>query len=132
MMSNAALKLSSPTSWIQTMFDEIDTLRFGDGFDHLTEQTEMQFGTAQLRGVEAIKAFFVKIDTPLDITHRICEFWDSDSVKILRGEAELRKKNSDAEFITTPFMHIFYMDDDGGKVKRWFIVNGPIKTDAVI
>lgn len=61
--------------WVLKFMDAIDTLEFGEGFAPLTEDTDMFFGTAHIHGVEAIKAFFVKIDAPLIITHEVLEFW---------------------------------------------------------
>jgi hypothetical protein len=119
--------------WIQEIFKEIDTLQFGTGFSHLTTQTVMEFGTATVKGVQAIKQFFIKIDTPLEIEHRIHDFWDGGEIKILRGDAVLRKKGSSDGPITTPLMMIFYMDTgESDQLSRWFIVNGPIKTDSVV
>jgi hypothetical protein len=93
----------------------------------------MEFGTATVKGAQAIKQFFIKIDSPLEIEHRIHDFWDGGMTKILRGDAVLRKKGSNDEPITTPLMQIFYMDvDKSDELRRWFIVNGPINTDSVI
>ncbi len=137
-MVQTLVRLEQPPRWVVDIFSEIDTQNFGPGFEHFTEETEMTFGTAVLQGVEAIKGFFVKIDSPLDIQHRIHDFWDGGSEKILRGDAILSKKGSTDPKITTPLMMIFYMADSlpedaaQARVKEWFIVNGPIKTDAVI
>ncbi len=130
-MSKTLIHQEHAPEWVQQIFREIDTLQFGPGFAHLTEHTEMQFGTATIRGVEAIKAFFIKIDSPLEIEHRIHDFWDGGDTKILRGDAVLRRKGSAEAPVTTPLMQIFYLAAEG-VVARWFIVNGPIKTDAVL
>ena len=119
--------------WIKQIFEGIDTLKFSPGFSHLTEQTVMEFGTATVIGSQAIKEFFIKIDSPLKIKHRIYEFWDGGLIKILRGDAVLRKRCSNAKPITTPLVMIFYMTPEkNDKLRRWFIVNGPIKTESVI
>ncbi|MGW7238053.1 hypothetical protein [Streptomyces sp. NPDC054804] len=60
--------------WVPKFMEAVDTLDFGEGFAPLTEDTDMCFGTAHIHGVEAIKAFFVKFDAPLDITH---EAWST-------------------------------------------------------
>ena len=52
---------------------EIDTLDFGDGFAHMTDETDMYLGTEHMHGVVAIKASFIKIDEPLDIIHDVFE-----------------------------------------------------------
>jgi len=132
-MSETLVRLQQVPEWINEIFREIDTQHFAEGFAHLTDKTEMQFGTAKIVGVEAIKQFFIKIDSPLDIEHHVHDFWDGGVTKILRGDAFLRKKGSTDDPVTTPLMMIFYMSaDTGNVVTRWFIVNGPIKTDAVI
>jgi len=113
---------------------EIDTLTFGDGFARLTDDTEMYFGTAQVVGVEAIKAFFVTIDEPLNITHEVREFWiSSGGVRLLRGEATMAKKAEPGNVAHAPFMHIFYLDDgEPWRIKTWRITAGPLQTDAVM
>ena len=132
-MPETLIRQEYAPEWVQQIFREIDTLQFGPGFAHLDAHTEMQFGTAIIRGVEAIQAFFVKIDSPLEIEHRIHDFWDGGTTQILRGDVVLRKKGSQDPFVTTPLMQIFYLDaDQPDRLARWFIVNGPIKTDAVI
>ena len=132
MAETLVLQQEAP-EWVKDIFKEIDTLQFGTGFAQLTEQTAMEFGTAILIGVSAIKAFFIKIDSPLEIQHRIHDFWDGGLRKILRGDAILRKKGSNDAPVTTPLMQIFCMDPSRPeKVERWFIVNGPINTDSVI
>ena len=66
-MSSKFLEKQETPTWIDQMFDEIDTLEFGAGFEHLQNDAQMQFGAAEIKGVEAIKMFFVKIDSPLEI-----------------------------------------------------------------
>ena len=132
-MTETLVRLQEAPKWVREIFKEIDTLQFGPGFSHLTEQTVMEFGTATVKGAQAIKQFFIKIDSPLEIEHRIHDFWDGGVTKILRGDAVLRKKGSKDDPLTTPFMQIFYMDaDKSDELRSWFIVNGPIKTDSVI
>jgi hypothetical protein len=132
-MAEILIHQQEAPQWVKEIFKEIDTLQFGSGFSHLTEQTVMEFGTATVKGAQAIKQFFIKIDSPLEIEHRIHDFWDGGATKILRGDAVLRKKGSDDELITTPLMQIFYMDaDKSNELSRWFIVNGPIKTEGVL
>ncbi|MFD9894961.1 nuclear transport factor 2 family protein [Amycolatopsis sp. NPDC059027] len=120
--------------WVLQIMNEIDTLTFGEGFAHLTDETELHFGTAHIVGVENIKAFFVKIDEPLHITHDVLEFWTAtDGVCLLRGEATMAKKSSPDDIVRAPFMHIFYLDDgEPLRVKTLRITAGPLRTDAVL
>jgi hypothetical protein len=125
---------AAPPEWVLQIMSEIDTLAFGDGFARMTDDTEMYFGTAHIVGVEAIKAFFVKIDEPLNITHDVLEFWTApDGVRLLRGEATMAKKTEPDNVVHAPFMHIFYLDDgEPGRVKTLRITAGPLQTDAVL
>ncbi|MFB7510957.1 nuclear transport factor 2 family protein [Streptomyces broussonetiae] len=125
--------------WVLRIMNEIDTLRFGDGFARMTDDTEMYFGTEHVVGVEAIKAFFVRIDAPLNITHRVLECWTAaDGVHLLRGEATMAKKTRPDVVVRAPFMHIFQLGADGTKsgapayIKTWRITAGPLRTDAVM
>ncbi|MGX5185988.1 hypothetical protein ACWKT5_25085 [Streptomyces avermitilis] len=63
------------------------------------------FGTEHIHGVEAIKAFFVKIGETLIITHEILEFWTAgDGVRLLRGEATMAKKTEPDRVVRAPFI----------------------------
>ncbi|WP_326689944.1 MULTISPECIES: nuclear transport factor 2 family protein [unclassified Streptomyces] len=125
---------AAPPEWVSQIMSEIDTLSFGEGFAHLTDETEMYFGTAHVVGAEAIKAFFVKIDEPLDITHEVLEFWTTaDGVCFLRGEATMAKKTEPGNVVRAPFMHIYYLDEGHpARVRTLRITAGPLQTDAVL
>lgn len=73
-MAETLIHQQEAPPWIQEIFKEIDTLQFGTGFSPLTTQTVMEFGTATVKGVQAIKQFLIKIDMPLEIEHRIHDF----------------------------------------------------------
>ncbi|MFG2653411.1 nuclear transport factor 2 family protein [Streptomyces sp. NPDC048436] len=120
--------------WVLKFMHAIDTLEFGEGFAPLTEDTDMFFGTEHLHGVDAIKAFFIKIDEPLIITHEVLEFWAAgDGVRLLRGEATMAKKSSPDQVVRAPFMHIFYLDrEEPVRVRTLRITAGPLQTDAVM
>jgi hypothetical protein len=124
---------AAPPGWLLQIMREIDTLEFGDGFAHMTPDTEMYFGTSHFVGVEAIKAFFVKIDTPLNITHEVIEFWTTGSVCLLRGEATMAKKTQPDSVVRAPFMHIYYLDAGlPVRIRTLRITAGPLQTDAVM
>ncbi|MGW7616398.1 nuclear transport factor 2 family protein [Streptomyces antimycoticus] len=132
-MENNARATAVP-GWVLKFMDAIDTLEFGEGFAPLTEDTDMFFGTAHLHGVDAIKAFFVKIDEPLIITHEILEFWSAgDGVRLLRGEATMAKKSDPDQVVRAPFMHIFYLDqEEPVRIRTLRVTAGPLETDAVM
>ncbi|MGA6156275.1 hypothetical protein ACPEIC_23295 [Stenotrophomonas sp. NPDC087984] len=120
--------------WVLRFMDAIDTLEFDEGFAPLTEDTDMFFGTAHIHGVEAIKAFFVKIDEPLNITHEVLECWTTgDGVLLLRGEAVMAKKSAPDQVVRAPFMHIFYLDrTEPARVRTLRVTAGPLRTDSVM
>jgi hypothetical protein len=132
-MTNTAQAAPAP-EWALKFMNAIDTLEFDEGFAPLTEDTDMFFGTAHVHGVEAIKAFFVKIDGPLIINHEILEFWAAgDGVRLLRGEATMAKKTDPDRVVRAPFMHIFYLaDDETIRIRELRITAGPLQTDAVL
>ncbi|MFJ2905591.1 nuclear transport factor 2 family protein [Streptomyces sp. NPDC087212] len=121
-------------AWVLKFMDAIDTLEFDEGFAPLTEDTDMFFGTAHVHGVEAIKAFFVKIDEPLIIAHEVLEFWTAgDGVRLLRGEATMARKTDPDHVVRAPFMHIFYLaDEEPVRIRELRITAGPLQTDAVM
>lgn len=132
-MTHTATAAAVPP-WLRQIMREIDDLNFGAGFACMSGDTDMYFGTAHMHGVEAIKAFFVKIDGPLNITHEILEFWTADDgVCLLRGEAVMAKKTEPGTVVRAPFMHIFYTDGaEPARIKQWRITAGPLETDAVL
>jgi hypothetical protein len=86
----------------------------------------------QITGASAMQAFFVKINSPLNIDHRILEVWDGDMTTFVRGEAEMAKKAKPNTKVTAPFMWLFRRDAPGGRFSRWFITAGPLETDSVL
>jgi hypothetical protein len=119
--------------WILQIMREIDTLQFGPGFSHMNHDTDMFFGTTHVRGVEAIEAFFVKIDEPLNIEHDVLECWTAKNVCMLRGEATMAKKTDPNRFVRAPFMHIYYLDGaDTPSVHTLRVTAGPLQTDAML
>jgi hypothetical protein len=130
---NSLKKLSIVPGWILRLYEEIDSLKFGFGFECFTPETEMVFGTAQVKGSKAIKDFFIKIDSPLNSKHQVHEFWDSEGVKIVVGDAVISKKSDPGKVITTPLVNIFHMSDsDPAKIRKLLIVAGPFDTDTLI
>ncbi|MEU3372438.1 nuclear transport factor 2 family protein [Streptomyces sp. NPDC006660] len=120
--------------WILAFMDAIDTLDFDEGFAPLTEDTDMHFGTAHIHGVEAIKAFFVKIDAPLRISHEVLEYWTTDNgVQLLRGEAVMAKKSHPEHVVRAPFTHIFELErQEPPRVRTLRVTAGPLRTDSVM
>jgi hypothetical protein len=91
-MSNTLTLLDKRPDWIEALCREIDTLKFASAFDTFTPDAILAFGVKQITGASAMQAFFVKIDSPLNIDHRILETWDGNMTTFVRGEAEIAKK----------------------------------------
>ena len=132
-IDNRLKKMDAVPGWISRLYEEIDSLKFGSEFDCFTSETEMVFGTAHVKGTEAIKDFFIKIDSPINSKHRVHEFWDSEGVKIVVGDAVISKKSAPEIVMTPPLVNIFYMSDtDPTKIRKLLIVAGPLDTDALV
>lgn len=125
--------MQAPPSWIQAFSDEIDTLTFGPGFERIEDDTDWNFGVRTGRGAAELKAFFEHIDGELDTEHRLLEFWSGPDQHIVRGEADVKPKGKETAPTTVPFVWIFYMDEQSPeRLKRIYIVNGPIRTESVL
>ena len=132
-MPETLVHLDQPPQWAADFTSEIDTLEFGPGFARVTDKTKFSFGTTEMVGREAVKSFFVKIDGQLNTAHRTLDFWQGEKYHILRGEADLAKKGSNAPKVVDPYMWIFYMSEEQPDTfDRVFIVNGPVQTDNII
>lgn len=132
-MTETLRHVDHPPQWASDFASEIDTLQFGPGFARLTEKTRFSFGVTKMVGRKAVEEFFEQIDGKLDTAHRILDFWQGQTYHILRGEADLAKKDSSDSTVVDPFMWIFYMDhDDPETFERVFIVNGPVQTESIL
>ena len=106
-MSKTLTLLDRTPDWIGALCREIDTLKFASAFDTFTPDAILAFGVKQITGASAMQAFFVKIDSPLNIDHRILEVWDGEMTTYVRGEAEMAKKAEPNTKVTAPFMWLF-------------------------
>lgn len=132
-MPETLTKADAPPEWIRRFSDEIDRLEFGPGFARIGPDTPWSFGVLTGTGVEDLKAFFHKIDDPLNSRHDLLECWSGPRTHIVRGSANVRPKDGHAPAVDTPFVWIFTMrEDDPEALERIYIVNGPVKTDAVL
>jgi hypothetical protein len=101
--------------WILQLFDELDALDFGTAFERFTADTELEFGTARVKGAEAMKAFFINMDSSLNVKHHILEYWYGRNVRIVRGDIFLSSKDNPSKVTTAPMVNIFYMLKTGSK-----------------
>jgi hypothetical protein len=131
-MSNTLTLQDRTPDWVEALCREIDTLKFASAFDTFTPDAILAFGVKQITGASAMQAFFVKIDSPLNIDHRILEVWDGETTTYVRGEAEMTKKAEPYRKVTAPFMWLFRRDAPDGHFSRWFITAGPLATESVL
>lgn len=132
-MTNTLQRLAEAPEWILKFYDEVDSLQFKDGFNCFTSETEMIFGTAHVKGVEAMRELVIAVDSPLNIDHRVLEFWDGGDVKIIRGEAVSSRKDTPSQVVTLPFVNFFYLSEsDPSKVRKLIAVAGPFDTHKLI
>jgi hypothetical protein len=124
---------TSAPGWVGAAFEAIDELVFDDRFSCFTPDTDMYFGAEHVHGRAAIEKFFVRIDEPLDIVHRVVETWTVSVTTIVRGEADMAKKTSPDEVVTAPFIHIYEMaDTDVPTIRTLHVCAGPLATDKVL
>lgn len=130
MAKTLALLLATP-DWRVGLCHEIDTLEFKSAFDCFAGNAVLGFGVTYIAGPVAMQAFFVQIDSPLDIKHRILEVW-SGGTTYVRGEAELATRDQPETQILAPFMWLFRRDRGGGPVVHWSVTAGPLATDKML
>jgi hypothetical protein len=127
------LTLESRTpNWIDALCQEIDTLKFTSAFDCFSADAVLSFGVKQISGAPAMQAFFVQIDAPLDIDHRILEVWAGSTTTYVRGEADMAKKESPQIRVVAPFMWLFRREHESGPITHWYVTAGPLATDKVL
>jgi hypothetical protein len=131
-MSNTLTLQDRTPDWVDALCREIDTLKFTSAFNTFTLDAILAFGVKQITGASAMQTFFVKIDSPLNIDHRILEVWDGETTTYVRGEAEMAKKTEPDKKVTAPFMWLFRRDAADRRLSRWFITAGPLKTESVL
>jgi hypothetical protein len=122
---------AAPPQWLLQIFDEIDARKFGEGFSHLTEDTDLYLGAAHLHGVEAIKEFFLRGDKDRNVTHRVIESWTADGgVHLTRGEITVAKKTEPDRVVHAPFMSIAYLEEgEPVRIKTMYVMSGRVDTD---
>jgi hypothetical protein len=131
-MTKTLLLLEATPDWIDALCREIDTLDFTSAFDCFEPDAVMEFGVKQITGAATMQAFFVKIDGPLNIDHRILEVWDGATTTYVRGEASMAKKEKPDAKVTAPFMWLFRRDSPDRLFVHWYITAGPLETDSVL
>jgi hypothetical protein len=115
-----------PPEWLRLFFEEIDTKRFGAGFDALfLPDTELSFGTDHFDSFDEIKAHLQDFDSRMDTHHEVHEFWGSPTVNIFRGTIRFRPI-AGGEEKTSQIVHVLHMDASRpDRVRRWHGAAGP-------
>jgi hypothetical protein len=113
-------------SWLKAFFEEIDSKRFGDGFDRLfLPDTQLHFGVQHLTSFTEIKAHLQDFDSVMNTHHVVHEFWGSDTVNIFRGEIRFSPIAGGEEKISQ-VVHVLHMDvAQSSKIRRWYGAAGP-------
>lgn len=122
-------KLDLVPDWVTTYFAEIDSKRFGAGFeDFYTPDAELVFGTARLRGFDAIRQHLMEFDSKMDTKHVVLEFWEAGDTRFLRGEVSMTKHASPGQTLVPAFVHILHMSrEHPRKVQRHHGAAGPME-----
>jgi len=130
-MGSILERLDEAPDWIHLLLREMGTLQFGPGFDHFLPNAELTFGVRSVKGIKAITRFFASAALPLNIEHRLEEFWDGGRLKMLRGNVRMSKKADPAHAITPPFVHFIQMQDlRSRRIEKLTIILGPVGTEG--
>ena len=121
-------KLARAPDWVTKWFAEIDSKRFGPGFDAcFAPDAEMVFGVTHLKGFKAIKAHLVEFDSKMDTKHVVLDFWDADNTKFLRGQVNMTMHSRPEQTVTPTFVHVWHMsEEDPRKIQRLHGAVGPL------
>lgn len=127
-MSQTLTRLDDVPEWVREAYAKIDRLELtGDSF---MPDAKLRFGTAQVEGVEAIKAFFTALDTPLITQHWARECWNGGNTVVVLGEAVISRKDEPEKTVHPPFFHMFTMSEDQPeKVASLLIIVGPVNPE---
>lgn len=122
-------KLDQIPDWVTRYFEEIDSKRFGAGFeDFYAPDAELLFGTSRLQGFGAIKTHLMEFDSQMDTKHVVLEFWDAGDTKFMRGEVSMTKHAEPDKTHVPAFVHILHMSKQHpGKVQRHHGAVGPME-----
>ncbi len=117
--------------WIHSLLWEMGSLQFGPGFDHFLHDAELTFGVRSVRGIKAITGFFTDAATPLNIEHKLEEFWEGGQLKMLRGEALMAKRADPVHVIRPPFVHFIHLRDvSSNMISKLAVILGPVGMDG--
>jgi hypothetical protein len=89
----------TPPAWMLGMFKAIDTLDVSPtgGFAAFADDLHMNFYGENVQGKENVKAFFVRLDSPLITEHFVDGVWQTGDAYVVQGHATGRKKSDPVE-----------------------------------
>ena len=120
--------------WMLDLFKAIDSLDTSpaSGFAIFADDVEMVFGDHVMKGVAAVKAFFVKFDTPFKTKHNVTGVWQIGNAFVMQGSADMLKKGFGPEttFHMTPLFNVLWLNAQG-KVER-YVVTFPPEAEATV
>ena len=113
--------------WMLDWFDDIDSKRFGDGFDCFLPDAEMNFGVAHWHGRDEIIKNLKGFDHGMDTVHVIDEVLRAGDILIMRGH--VRMTFHDTGRTATPIMtHLFHLaPGQPDKIRATFGSVGPLE-----
>jgi hypothetical protein len=114
--------------WMLDLFKAIDSLDMSpeSGFAIFADDVEMVFGSNVLRGVAAVKSFFLKFDTPFKTKHNVTAVWQIGNAFVMQGSADMLKKGFGPEttFHMTPLFNVLWLNEHA-KVERYVVTFPP-------
>ncbi|TDQ19297.1 hypothetical protein DFQ04_1118 [Algoriphagus boseongensis] len=120
------IKVETP-AWMLDLFKALDALDTSDnsGFKIFDENITMQFGANTVQGLDNVKQFFIKLDTPLITKHFVAEVFKCDQVYLMNGGAEISKKggNPDEKIQAAPVFNLFWFNKEGKVIK--YVTDAP-------
>jgi hypothetical protein len=126
-MTANTIEKTPPPQWVLDFWEGIDSKIFGESFDLLTEDAQLQLGVGHWQGCETIREMLRNSNLGVDTKHEVHEFWDAGLVKTVRGEMILTRQDTGKTARTT-IGHFLYMDErDLSRVRRWIGSFGPVE-----
>jgi hypothetical protein len=122
------MKSVATPQWMLDLFKAIDALDMSptSGFAVFADDIEMMFGSNLVRGIAAVKQFFIKLDAPFETVHNVTGVWQIGNAFVMQGSADLRKKGAALETTAhvSPLFNVIWLNERG-KVVRYVVTISP-------
>jgi hypothetical protein len=85
------MKSVATPQWMLDLFKAIDALDMSptSGFAIFADDIEMMFGNNPVKGLDAVKQFFIKLDAPFETVHNVTGVWQIGNAFVMQGSADL-------------------------------------------